>query len=102
MILCREEAKLINQIYLTMHQNTGSNMTTIFHLVCSFNLNISIVTSFLVQLGMISLNLGAYGYLFGTWLGQVPELIEPTVNKINGCRRHVAQPLLQSDVSLSV
>lgn len=84
LILCREEMKLLNKIRTNAPHNDGNYQKDIFHLICSFNLNVSITTSFLVSLGKISRNAGAYGYLFGTWFGQVPELIEPTLHKI-GC-----------------
>jgi hypothetical protein len=86
LILCREEIKLTEQIYSEEESNNAQRNKDIFHLVCSFNLNVSIVTSFLVTLGKINRNLGAYGYLFGTWFGQVPELIEPTIKKINNIK----------------
>lgn len=83
LILCREEIKLLDKI----SRNDEGNKSNVFHLICSFNLNISITTSFLVNLGIINRNLGAYGYLFGTWFGQVPELVEPTIN--SRCREMI-------------
>lgn len=82
LILFREEIQLIrNLCFETRHDEKHREKQ--FHLVCSLNLNISIITALLVTTGNISLTEAAIGYLVGTWLGQMPELIEPTIERVN-------------------
>lgn len=85
LILCREELKLFKLINAETEQPLTHTKENMFHLICSLNLNVSIITASLVTLGQISRDAGAYGYLFGTWFGQVPELIEPTIHILKPC-----------------
>ena len=96
LILCREEAKLFHEITSDVEKNEGEHKENIFHFICSCNLNISIITAFAATLGKISHNAGAYGYLYGTWLGQIPELIEPTINMIRQCLSQKNHETLES------
>ncbi len=81
-ILCREEGLLVRSLYRKRHQSLSEKKGDQFHLICSINLNVSIVTSFLETSQKASHLVGAIGYLYGTWLGQVPELVEPTIERV--------------------
>lgn len=73
-ILLEEEARMLQKEDKSLKDNIS--------LLCSINLNISIITAFLATTKLANRNVGAYGYLWGTWAGQVPELIEPTKQRI--------------------
>lgn len=80
-ILCKEEIELLKKS-CTKESSAKWYEHSIFHLVTSINLNISIITSSLATVGLVDRNVGAYGYLWGTWMGQIPELIKPTIDNV--------------------
>lgn len=80
-ILFKEELHLLAKMYADK-QNKLSWKADAFHLFCSLSLMLSIITSFLATIGWADRNVGAYGYLWGTWVGQVPELVEPTLERL--------------------
>lgn len=82
-ILCQEEMKLLHNIYKKNDESETPLEKKYFHLICSINLNVSIITSLLATTKMANRNIGAYGYLWGTWFGQAPELIEPTKKRVS-------------------
>jgi hypothetical protein len=86
LILCREEIKLLNKLHENIEKNEHIEIKKNgFHTICSLLLNLSIITAFLATTKLASREVGAYGYFIGTWLGQVPELIDPTVKKFKSC-----------------
>lgn len=98
LILCREEVKLLNKIYKDIEQNDKNEMKKSgFHIICSLLLNLSIITAFLATTKLASREVGAYGYFIGTWLGQVPELINPTIKRCNRCKESVSKFSILAD-----
>ncbi len=81
LILGIEELQLSYKICVK-NLSFRSHLLDLFHLICSINLMISILTAYLVTFNLISYNAAAYGYLIGTWLGQIPELIHPTFIRV--------------------
>lgn len=69
-ILAEEELHLLYK--------EDKSFNDILSFICSINLLLSIVTALLATTKLASRNVGAYGYLWGTWAGQVPELVVPT------------------------